>query len=398
MFIRNHLARRRSERGSILAMATIGMVSFLLAVGLCIDIGRLYLVGTELQNAADAAALAGASALNNGAGGITRAVDRAVATMNNYDFNHTGVTIDRTSVRFAVNLSDFSNDGTGLSEAQAAASPSNIRFVRVTIPPKSIGVIFATIALESGMVDMSRQAVAGMSVALNYFCNIAPLSVVEDDLTNQPLDIYGSCGNTTQFTPGCTYVIRSASGKGNSGSISAGNYMVLAIGSDRGGSDTKFRLALGSESCFSLGQEVSTEPGIEAGPVRFGINTRFDQYGGGLSASEFPPDTNIKQGITYAQYSSGSGDHIVTPSHTGIPDRRVIVIPIIRLSEFDSGRNTVTINRFGVFFLQTPVDNGNGGDIRAEFVSENVAVGDGGYNPNGGVNPSVNLTVPVLYR
>jgi len=93
------------QRGSILAVSAIGMTAVLLAVGLAVDISHLYLVGTELQNAADAAALAGASALNAGSNGITMAADRAVATMNKYEFNGTGVTINREDVRFAVNLS-----------------------------------------------------------------------------------------------------------------------------------------------------------------------------------------------------------------------------------------------------------------------------------------------------
>ena len=45
-------------------MSALGMLSFLLAVGLGVDISHLYLAKNELQNAADAAALAGASGLN----------------------------------------------------------------------------------------------------------------------------------------------------------------------------------------------------------------------------------------------------------------------------------------------------------------------------------------------
>jgi len=77
-------SKRDGERGSVLATATLGMLSLLLAVGLGVDISRLYLAKTELQNAADSASLAGASALNGSSSGITMAVDRAVQTMNNY--------------------------------------------------------------------------------------------------------------------------------------------------------------------------------------------------------------------------------------------------------------------------------------------------------------------------
>src|SRR5256885_16612550 len=95
---------RRGERGAILVLSAIGMLSILLAVGLGVDISRFYLAKTELQNAADAAALAAVSALNTSALGITKAADRAVASMNNYDFNKTGVTFPRSNVLFAVNL------------------------------------------------------------------------------------------------------------------------------------------------------------------------------------------------------------------------------------------------------------------------------------------------------
>ena len=47
---------RKGERGSILAMSALGMLSLLLAVGLGVDISHFYLVKSELQNAADASA------------------------------------------------------------------------------------------------------------------------------------------------------------------------------------------------------------------------------------------------------------------------------------------------------------------------------------------------------
>src|SRR5258706_6740625 len=94
---------RKGERGSILAMSAMGMAAFLLATGLAVDISRFYTAQAELQNSADAAALAGVSGLNSSAAGITTATDRAVKAMNFYDFNHTGVTFPRANVLFAVN-------------------------------------------------------------------------------------------------------------------------------------------------------------------------------------------------------------------------------------------------------------------------------------------------------
>ena len=95
---------RKRERGSILATSSVAMLAVLLAVGLGVDISRFYLAKTELQNAADAAALAGVSGLTGYSAGIEEAVDRAVDVMNKYDFNHTDVSFPRGNVEFAVNL------------------------------------------------------------------------------------------------------------------------------------------------------------------------------------------------------------------------------------------------------------------------------------------------------
>src|SRR5229473_7451233 len=117
---------RRNERGSVLAASTLGMLAFLLATGLAVDISRFYTAQAELQNAADASALAGVSGLNSSATGITEATNRAVQEMNKYDFNQQAVSFPRTNVLFAKNL-----DGPYMSEASALVSPSGIRFVQV---------------------------------------------------------------------------------------------------------------------------------------------------------------------------------------------------------------------------------------------------------------------------
>ena len=77
MHIRNlNRNNKRGERGSVLAMSAISMLALLLATGLAVDISHFYTAKAELQNAADAAALAAVSALNTASLGITKAADR----------------------------------------------------------------------------------------------------------------------------------------------------------------------------------------------------------------------------------------------------------------------------------------------------------------------------------
>jgi len=363
--------KNKRERGSILATSAIGMLSILLAVGLGVDISRFYLTKTELQNAADAAALAAVSALNTAPLGIQKAADRAVAAMNNYNLNHTSITFPRSNVVFAKNL-----DGPYLNEAAAKAQAANIRFVKVTTADSPVGVSFAASVL-GGSKNLHASATAGLSVPLNLFCNFLPVSVID----------YG-----TAITAGNTYTFRASSG----GMISPGNYQILAVAGS-GGQDVRVGLAAGVDKCAAPGAvyEVDTKTGVTAGAVRQGLNTRFDDYvTSQVNPADMPPDTNIKENITYDQYKNGTPS--TAPKHKGVDGRRVVVIPIVKQDQYDQGRNTVKFDRFGFFFLQTKVGSGSGGDLVAEYIDD-VVVGQGGFDPNGAPTNGL-MAVPVLYK
>ena len=362
---------RKQERGSILATSAIGMLAILLAVGLGVDISRFYLVKAELQNGADAAALAAVSVLNSAPAGIDAAVQQAtLKTSNKYNFAHTGITI--TSVEFSTTL-----EGTymGASAAKSPATVANIRYVRVTTAPSPVAVSFAGAVLGKSK-NLTATAVAGYSVGLSDICNFLPVMVID----------YG-----TPIVAPNTYTFRAEGGK----FVSPGNYQILAL-AGAGGADARVGLAAGVDACAGPGAEyaLDTKPGVTAGAVRQGVNTRFDEYQtSALNPQDHPPDTNIKEGITYDQYKAGS----ITkpPSHTGFRNRRVVYIPIVKASEFDQGKNTVKFDRIGQFFLQTKIGGSGNGDLVAEYIDD-ITVGIGTYSPGGGTSPLV--TTPVLYR
>jgi len=369
---------RRAERGSILATSALGMLSLLLAVGLGVDISHLYLAKNELQNAADASALAGASGLDFSPYGITRATDRAVAEMNKYEFDNDQVTFPRANIRFAANLADF-DSGTGMSEIQAssAANAPTIRFVKVTTPQSPVSIAFVSMVVGNSL-DLSANAVAGVSVPLTNPAGYLPVCVADED-------------DISTILPGQMYTFRGAS----QDSISPGNYQVLAIDGS-GSSDDRVGLASGVRNVVGAGGMVSTKPGVSSGAIRQGINTRFDDYASGMDPAVFPPDKNIKEGITYAQYQASSPSQ--NPQHPGVHGRRVVLIPICKKSQFDNGRDEVRIDRFGAFFLRDKVQGGNGGDLQAEYIGVGVVVGNGEYDPDATPIPGPAITKPVLYR
>ena len=163
----------------------------------------------------------------------------------------------------------------------------------------------------------------------------------------------------------------------------------------------KYRLAAGVESCFTAGQNVGSEPGAKTGDVAKGLNVRFDDYQGtNFNPADFPPDTNVfspngNGTYTYTDYRNGL--NALAPAHTGVPKRRILILPIIKKSSISNGNTpTVAIERFGAFFLQRSVPNGNT-EITAEYIGDPVVFGDGGYDPTGGAG-FAGLTKAVLYR
>ena len=375
--------KRRDERGSVMALSAVAMLSILLAAGLGVDISRFYAAKNELQNAADAAALAAASALNSSPSGISNAKARAIQEMNKYNFNNGNVSIPDVNVLYGVNL-----EGTYVDYTNAYNTPGNIRFVQVTTPQLSIPVSFAAMVL-GGSRNLSATATAGLSVPLNSFCNFIPLSVIDYDIA---------------MVPGQTYTIRADTG----GSPTPGNYQILAVAGP-GGVDVGFGIGAGVDACAQPGEtySVDTKPGLTAGKVRTGLNSRFDDYDGSqLDPTNEPPDTNIKEGITHAQYlaardpdsASYHDPQVYTAaSHPGVDDRRIVLIPIVKLAQYDAGRGTVTFDRFGAFFLRTKASGGNGGEMEAEYIDTRFAVGKGRYIPGGAVGNPL-LATPVLYK
>ena len=441
----NKRSSREKERGSVLTYTVLSVLFLFFAVGLGVDLSHLYLVKAELQNTADAAALAGASALTlPNPTRITTAVDRAVSLMNQnkYNFNNKdyvnvmSLANQRDLVRFAVNLSEFDNGGTGRSEAAAIAAPDDIRFVRVITPPVPVNIFFS-IPILGVSRQMTARAVSGLSIPGNVSVCIAPLSAVYNPNADMPPEAWGNCpveagrgpndlqpvppsgpdpdGNGTcnpkrEFCKRCTYTIRAEPSAGPSG----GNYQILACAGNGANAVRQALARYNNCQCGlqSVGNDiaVSTQPGVDAGAVRQGLNVRFDIYGaGGLNYSpDIPPDKNVAQGtssgtgnnqtwsgITWGQYGANSPFTGPVVAHPGVVNRRVLIIPTIEIGEFQNGRDQVAIGGLGGFFMKSQVGLGNDGAIQVEYIGDDITSVIG-FDPND--TNDTNIVTPVLYR
>jgi Flp pilus assembly protein TadG len=442
-----NLSHRKNERGNVLAYTVLSVLFLFLAVGLGADLSHLYLVRNELQNAADSAALAGASALLMPKDErIPTAMQRALDTLNKNKYNFNSQEFEEvmqraeqgTLVTFAVNL-----DG-DYYPAATAAGMDNIRFVKVNTPTVDVNIFFSIPVLGFAR-NMTATATAGLSRQNNVFCDFVPIAVVEgafgegvgwQDVNGDgvkdyatdcnvpdgaPISGEGACKPDKEFCAGCRY--KMVAGPGAWQDTSPGNFQALDAGA--GASDLKLAIAGGAGACVTISDEATfiteTEPGRMTGPIQKGLNTRFDDYkafGGGGTVTiggvtkpieeAFPPDINIYEnapkkkttpylGIDYEVYEKAKEGSATfeKPSHTGAPHRREILMPIINQSEFDAGKDTVKFTKFGKFFMNRSVGGiPSSPEIFVEYMAP--ALGAGGFDPAGG--PAAPIVVPVLYR
>jgi len=364
---------RKGERGNVLAYTVMSAFFLFLAVGLGVDLSHLYLAKAELQNTADAAALAGASALKLAVPDrITISIDRAVQVMNanKYNFNNKAYAdvmdtiTQRDQVEFSRNLDDSTNPYKKFG-AMTANDKAQARFVRVTTPPVPINTFFA-IPILGFSTTLTATATAGLSVPGNIQACPMPLSAlacnpavstcnlcdpadgpncttskywgvcpgtdpyaiqtVERNGPDDP-DGNGQCDPKKEFCKGCTYNIRA--GAQNGQGPAPGAFLPLSCGG--GGADAiRDTLAGYNQDCpcqVDPGDTTMTQTGDLSGAIRQGLNVRFDVYGaGGLRyGSDMPPDTNIEQGsshgngnnqwwdgINWSQYQ-GTSDPVIAP-------------------------------------------------------------------------------------
>lgn len=374
----NRLAKRenrKGERGSVLAMSAISMLALLLATGLAVDISHFYTAKVELQNAADAAALAAASQLNSTSGGIKCAINEATKALNTYDFR-TNVTISSADLTFATNL-----NGSYIDSASAIASPANIRFVKVTIPPKPVAVTFAALAIGPTQ-NIPATATAGMSIGLSM----------------------------NKFYTAYTFIESPAA------PIVKGTVLTLSAKAYTDTAPTSYRVLAGPDGDLILTGPMHAYGYIGTGYniaalsaaemcryAKIGTNTRFGDYSPtnvhpSVNPVDEPPDLITQENITYQQYTDMQGNGVVQDSR-GMKNRRMMTVPIASNATYNVAGKTVTANRLAAFFIRkkmgTVPDTANC-NMEVEYVGAPLAVPEGTYTP-GGTQMS-ELTIPVLYK
>jgi len=180
------IARRlfRSDGGGVAIYVVLTSAIMLGFGALVVDLGRLFTLQTELQNAADNSALAAAAELDGTAGARARARLAAKTTLiTNSQTFATGaadVTITDADIRFLTALPPTDDDP--VTSGLEAPDDASARFVEVTASVRQVAYLLApALAARIGgdgtaptSGDASAVAVAGYNQAV---CQITPLMI-----------------------------------------------------------------------------------------------------------------------------------------------------------------------------------------------------------------------------
>ena len=282
-------------------------------VALGLDVAKLMATRTELQNAADSAALAGASAVDVYATPYHLMPDTAVARAQ----------------EAAIKNKAFVNEPLPVQLLAADVSFPTPTQIKVTVRREANagGEMVTHVAQALGIKSLAvtATATAEADLASGVCEKIVPMTAIPPG--NDPSFFKTGCG--------ISYDLMQGQGGSMSGNFQGLSFAECEEGGCAGmpstGSDT-FRclIASGYSCCVDMGQSLQTQPGQMAGPLRQGLQDRWDA------------DTDRRSTICYKDYT-GNG-------------KRLMVIPIT--SAPMPGRTDVQVLSFASFFmLQRPPSN-----------------------------------------
>ena len=273
----------RNENGAVASTVALSLFGLIAVGGLAIDYSRMAALDTELQQAADQAALAAVTQLDQKDTSCTRAVAAArLLITNQTKFGNDGGGLN---VAIANQTTTTTNCGTGPivfysaytsnSSNAPTTDPLAAKFVSVTVATRQAVYALTPIMALYNSGNLSGTAVAGLASAI---CKVPPVMLCNPD---EPVG-----------TPNEDLVFNAVKGLGlllfSGNATLPGNFGWLDTSIDTGGSGganaLKGALAYNTPpgDCLN-GDSVTTKTGLTKSALD-SINPRFDIYANGNSS------------------------------------------------------------------------------------------------------------------
>lgn len=294
-FSRSRPKFRQRQQGAVAIIVGLSIFILVGMLALVLDLGHLYIAKTELQNAADAAALSGAKELDGTLAGINRARTRAIETAakNKYDLNKTAIAIAPLNLR--VGSCPDAGCMADIATITSDTLANDKTFLEVDTKLRSLSTWFAPIW------NKFQTQTFGLAVAGQYVVDVTPIAVCE-------LPDPGTT-NELGYERGVTYKVSDANPLG------PGTMYWLDPESNTPGEcpvtntkDTLPYVCAGKVSYTPIvGQTVNTNTGI-SDPQLEALDSRLDVFNtkNKCDPSTAPPDTNVKEYVFDDSEGTGS--------------------------------------------------------------------------------------------
>lgn len=269
-------------------------------IGLAIDLGRMFVIKTELQNAADACALAAARELDGNADALTRA-DAAgilIGTRNDINFQDEAAPVTEASLTYSDTLSDGGSPPRN-TNFNRAISAADAKYVMCTISRPNIGMLFMGVR---GFGPQTVNAYAVATLAPGQTTCAVPLGVCKPTA--------GSATAPFGLEIGKWYSGKFGTGGGET---LTGSYNWIDFNPTGGGADELKDLLAGVGKCelppvgACVGQQGQIAAATDAWNTRFGLYKNGGQY----NPADNPPD---KTGLAYTLSGVGGATATTWPN------------------------------------------------------------------------------------
>jgi Flp pilus assembly protein TadG len=361
--------RRSGQQGVVAVVVAMTIVAMVGMVGLAIDLGQMFIAKTEVQNSADACALAAVRDMYAGLPTPTvkaEASGRTVANLHRAGFQSKviGGTTTPVSITFATTAAGPYTSGAGLSTSQAAA----MKYVRCDVSYSGIKTFFIQALNAIPGVSIGDQQVSAFAVATllpsQSACAI-PIALCVADAVPTKIGTWlpGPLQSGNDSVAGeFGWVDLTDGGKGTADIgaqlISDGVCTLPAVGTAIPASGNKVALASYFNSRF----------GVYFGSVKVG-DAAPDTTGYAYTYKTWPAMSNAYGDLTNKRtaFQAYQGDSTVTgidiqgtvqPSsylQANGRDRRVVMVPIVQCGADGKIPKEPVLADWGCVFLIQPV-------------------------------------------
>jgi hypothetical protein len=265
-------ARRllKDERAGVAAYAAMAALTAIGAGAVAVDFGRAAVLRTQMQNAADARAMAAAAQLDGRDGARARAT--AVATNTMDAETNIAADDDDLEIKSPVFYSQYT------PSKVLATSDQDALIVEVTLEARRVDYMFSPILRFVGAdSSLDSQTIVTYAAAQPepFICHAPPLMIC--DYGDKGGGVHDSAEDLRNAVHAGKQVRLKEQGSG--GTWAPGNFGLLSLpDGSSGASDLEAALAaLSPEDCYSL--DVTTATGSKTEKIVNAVNSRFDITG-----------------------------------------------------------------------------------------------------------------------